>query len=104
MLSSVAAVRALDRVRVGDRAGGEAHAALLACGLVDSGRDPDVPGVVDGTGTSQETGAVEREVVVVVHGPALQLEPAARGGLAPVEVLQNALACRRWVPRVSIKC
>ncbi len=89
--SSVGAVRALDGIHGVDGAGAEAQAALLTCGLVDSSRDPDVPSGVGGAGTSQETGAVEGEVVVFVHGPTFHLEFAAQTSLALVVVLQNAL-------------
>lgn len=91
-LGSVAAVRALDGLLGGEGAAVEAQAALLARGLVNSSRDPDVPRAV-GAGASKKTGAVEAEVVACVHGPALGLEPAAGAGRALVEILQDALAC-----------
>lgn len=92
--SRICTISTPHRLRSRDGARREAETALLPRGLVDARRHPDIPGAVAvGVGAGQQTGAVEGQVVVGVDGPALGLEPAARGAIGVfVEVLEDALA------------
>jgi hypothetical protein len=79
LLSAIQTVSALDRVCDSHSPGAKPEAALDAVGLLNAHINPDKPRVVGRARAGKETVAIEREVVVLVDSPALNLQPRAGG-------------------------
>lgn len=78
---------------VGQSAGAQSQAVLVAAGLVDTDRNPDAPRAVNAVGAGNQASILEVEVAVGVDLPASKFA-VARGALLASEITENTLACK----------